>query len=677
MSFALSTGVSGLQAHQKMLDIAGNNLANVNATAFKASRITFSELLSETIKKASQPTSGVGGTNPQQMGSGVGVSGISPLMTQGNIVSTGNPLDMAVEGEGYFVLSDGSQDIYTRAGTFAVDANSNLVEPSTGYIVQRIGAVGESDGFQSATTSNISVPYDVAMAANATTEVKVAGNLSAAGALATAQTQKLTSNVQYTTASGTAAVATDLISGLDQYTGTWANGTITFSGYKPDGTALGASPATDLTMSVTATTTLQDVLNYLNTDDGGAKVAEIQTLTFVGGGGVPDGGSYTLTYNGATTSELAYGATKVEIQAALDALSTTPASGGITVSAPLATGVTFTFLNTMGDSDGNVPLVTLNSVGLNDGGTAVTGTFAETVAGHGPHGVLDDAAATLVGGKIVITDDSSGYSESDLTMSWSDSNLTMPGYFELSTVGGEEVKNLSITVYDSLGGKHTLSGALVRTGTANTWDMVLTSVTGNIDGITMDNRRIKDIEFNGVNGSYQGLAGATPDTATFVISFEDMAAQTIALNMGTVDQLNGLTQFAGNSTAVAREQDGYEAGSLSSVSVNSEGTLIGAFSNGIKKDIAVMKIALFQNTSGLESVGGGYFIPSANSGEAVSTQAMTGGAGSIHGGSLEKSNADVATEFVNMIQAQNGFQANARTIRVANEILRELTNLIR
>src|SRR4030066_111317 len=107
MSFALSAGVTGLQVHQKMLDISGNNLANVNTTAFKASRITFSELLSETIKKASQPTATVGGTNPQQMGSGVGVAGISPTMTQGGIENTGNPLDLAVEGEGYFVLSDG------------------------------------------------------------------------------------------------------------------------------------------------------------------------------------------------------------------------------------------------------------------------------------------------------------------------------------------------------------------------------------------------------------------------------------------------------------------------------------------------------------------------------------------------------------------------------------------
>jgi len=105
--------------------------------------------------------------------------------------------------------------------------------------------------------------------------------------------------------------------------------------------------------------------------------------------------------------------------------------------------------------------------------------------------------------------------------------------------------------------------------------------------------------------------------------------------------------------------------------------LIGAFSNGIKKNIATLQISLFQNTAGLENIGNGYFIPSANSGEAIATQAMTGGAGSIHGGSLEKSNADVATEFVNMIQAQNGFQANARSISVANEILQELTNLIR
>jgi len=558
MSFALSAGVTGLQAHQKMLDIAGNNLANVNTTAFKASRITFSELLSETIKKASQPTTTVGGTNPQQMGSGVGVSGIAPNMTQGNIVNTGNPLDLAIEGEGYFVVSDGSQNLYTRAGAFGVDANSNLVDPATGYLVQRIGSVGESDGFQTAGNSNVKVPYDVAIAANATSEVAVAGNLSADATFTTPQTNILASNVTYTTSSGTVATGTTLIDDLDQTTsGTYSSATITVSGYEHNGTDLTDSSP----LSVDGTTTMQDLVDHINTVLGGS-----------------------------------------------------------------------------------------------------------------------NATAALTNGRIVITDVDSGYSRSDVTLTFANSGTAdweEPVYFEITTVGGEEVKSINITVYDTQGGKHVLSGAFVRTDTANTWDMVLTSITGNITQITMDNRRIEDITFNASNGSYSGLGGS--DDAEFVVTFahDTSNPQTIAISMGTVGKLDGLTQFAGNSTAVAREQDGYAAGRLSTVSVNNEGILIGAFSNGIKKDIATLQVALFQNTAGLESVGGGYFIPSANSGEAIATQAMTGGAGTIHGGALEKSNADVATEFVNMIQAQNGFQANARTIRVANDILRELSNLIR
>ena len=149
------------------------------------------------MQTASQPTSSVGGTNPQQMGSGVGVSGISSILTQGNIVNTGNSLDLALEGEGYFVLSDGEQNVYTRAGAFAVDADSNLVDPSTGYYVQRIGSEGEADGFQVAGDSNIHIPYDVAMPAKATSEIEVSGNLSADASSTTPSTQVITSNISY------------------------------------------------------------------------------------------------------------------------------------------------------------------------------------------------------------------------------------------------------------------------------------------------------------------------------------------------------------------------------------------------------------------------------------------------------------------------------------------------
>ncbi len=147
--------------------------------------------------------------------------------------------------------------------------------------------------------------------------------------------------------------------------------------------------------------------------------------------------------------------------------------------------------------------------------------------------------------------------------------------------------------------------------------------------------------------------------------------------MGSAGQSDGLTQFDANSTAVAREQDGYTAGSFSGLSVSNGGVVVGAFTNGIKKDIATLQLALFQNPTALESMGDGYFSPSANSGEAIATQALSGGAGSIQGGALEASNVQAAKEFVSLIQAQNYYQANARTIKIANEMLKELTNLIR
>jgi len=560
MSLALSTGVTGLQAHQKMLDIAGNNLANVNTTAFKASRIIFSQLLSETIKNASQATSTMGGTNPQQMGSGVGIAGISPNIIQGNIVNTGNPLDMAIEGEGYFVLRGPEGDVYTRAGAFGVDAQGNLVDPATGYLVQRTGSTGVDDGFQQSGVSSVHVPYDVALPANATSTITVQGNLSADAVLPAVQTQKLNSNLTYTTNNGTAAEGATLLDDLDQSTsGTYNSATLTVSGYEHDGTAL----VDGTPLSVTAATDLDGVIAHIN------------------------------TVLGAT-----------------------------------------------------------------------------------------NATASLVNGRVQITDVESGYSLSDVALTFANgaagtADFQEPAYFELTTVGGEEVKDVRITTYDSLGGKHVLAAALVRTDSSNLWDMVLTSIGGEVDQITMANRRIKDIQFDSSTGAYNGLAGTLPDDSQFVVTFKDMSPQTLAISMGTIGGFNGLTQLAGNSTAAVTAQDGYESGNLSRVSVDQEGTLIGWFSNGVKKDIASLQIGLFRNPVGLESVENGYFITSANSGEPVATPGLTAGAGAVRGASLEKSNSDVATDFVTMINAQNGYQANARTIRIANDILRELTNLIR
>jgi len=564
MSFALMAGVTGLQAHQRMLDVAGNNLANVNTIGYKSSRIIFSELLAQVLKRASAPTSTVGGSNPQQIGSGVQVGGISPNMAQGNLINTSNPLDLAIEGEGYFVLSDGSRNVYTRAGAFTVDADSNLVDPSTGYIVQRIGTVGESEGFQTPGDTNTKVPYDLAIPATATSEIKVSGNLSADSSLPAPQTNLLRSATTYTSSGGNATTGTR-ISDLDQFSGAFGvadiDGKLYVTGVQPDGTAVSDAVGLDVDVN----TTLGDVLTYVETQLGAANVT-----------------------------------------------------------------------------------------------------------------------ASISNGRIVVTDNASGYSRTDISLSYTGSadgtdSLTVPGYFEIATVGGEEVKNFSIVTYDSQGGSHALSGAFVRTDTINLWDMVLTSVSGNVTELTSGNRRIEGIEFNGSDGSFAGLNSGIGDTSHFAVTFahDPLNPQVITVDMGTPGQYNGLTQFARESTAVAKEQDGYPPGDLSSVSVSNEGYVIGSFTNGAKMNLAMIQLALFKNPSALESVGNSYFTPSANSGDPVATQGMIGGAGTIHGGSLEKSNADVASLFVSMIQAQNGYHANARTIRIANDMLKELTNLIR
>ncbi len=676
MGSAMSAGITGLEAHQRMFDVAGNNLSNINTAAFKGSRIIFSELLTQTIKKATQPTATVGGTNPQQIGTGVGIAGITPNMAQGGITRTGNPLDVAIEGAGYFVLNDGVQDIFTRAGAFAVDANSNLVDPTTGYIVQRTTSVGEDDGFQVGGDNNIRVPYEVSIPAKATSSITLTGNLNATGtSLESIQTNSMQANMAFTYSSGTAALTTTLIKDLDQYTGTLTAGTFTFSGFNNSGTSLATVvPAVDLIMDIDTTTTIADVLAWLNDDEGTAAVDEEQTIAL---DAAATDGSFTLTLDGETTASIDFDDSLAEIKAAMVLAFSNVTAANLTMSGAnmqSTAGTTFTFDSSLGD----VSDLSIDISGMTAPSTA---TVTEDATGRALQGVLGTwAEASLSDGKIVIEDTAAGYSQTDFAMTYSGSGtLTMPKYFEITQVGGEEVKNISTTIFDSKSGRHILSAAFVRTDTNNMWDMILTSISGDVDTLTFDNRRINGITFNASNGSYAGMDSTIGDTTQFVVTFSQDTAnpQTMAMDLGTVGQFSGVTQFAKSSTAVAREQDGYEAGVLSDISVSTEGILIGAFTNGIKKNLAILQVALFQNPSGLESIGNGYLNTSVNSGDAVITQGLAGGAGTIHGGSLEKSNVDVAAVFVNMIEAQNGYHANARTIKIANEMLKELTNIIR
>ncbi len=148
MMRALYSGVAGLKTHQVKMDVIGNNIANVNTTAFKSSSVTFSELMSQTTQNASGPnaTTGTGGTNAKQIGLGVKAGAINVNITgQGSSQSTGNPFDIMLTGDNFFVVNNGSENFFTREGSFYVDGAGNLAMTSTGYNVMGWG-VDETTG---------------------------------------------------------------------------------------------------------------------------------------------------------------------------------------------------------------------------------------------------------------------------------------------------------------------------------------------------------------------------------------------------------------------------------------------------------------------------------------------------------------------------------------------------
>ncbi|MDF2496822.1 flagellar hook protein FlgE [Arthrobacter koreensis] len=172
---SLYSGISGLRSHQTMLDVTGNNIANVNTTGYKATAVQFQDTLSQLTQGATAPGANNGGGNPAQVGLGVLVSGITTNFTQGSAQSTGRATDMMISGDGYFVTKQGTQTTYTRAGAFDLDAEGRLVT-TDGKIVQGwtgVNGVINTGG----AVGNVQLPDGAIAPAVATSQATVGGNL--------------------------------------------------------------------------------------------------------------------------------------------------------------------------------------------------------------------------------------------------------------------------------------------------------------------------------------------------------------------------------------------------------------------------------------------------------------------------------------------------------------------
>jgi flagellar hook protein FlgE len=181
MMRSLFSGVSGLKNHQTRMDVIGNNVSNVNTYGYKASRVTFQDMLSQTLSGAARPEETRGGVNPKQVGLGMTVASIDRLFTQGSIQVTGKNTDMAISGDGFFVVADGEKNFYTRAGTFSTDRDGTLVNPGNGLKVQGWTATTDSNGNPviqtQSTPDDIVIPIYQKLDAKETTFVRYRSNL--------------------------------------------------------------------------------------------------------------------------------------------------------------------------------------------------------------------------------------------------------------------------------------------------------------------------------------------------------------------------------------------------------------------------------------------------------------------------------------------------------------------
>ena len=183
MMRSMFAGVSGLRSHQAMMDVVGNNIANVNTTGFKAAQVTFAEAISQTLSGASGSTDTRAGINPTQIGLGVNLGGVDRVFTQGASQVTGRTTDLAIQGDGFFVMEAGGERTYTRSGVFNFDDAGNLTAAG-GRMVQ--GWMADADGTvdMNRPVSDINLPTGQLVDPEATTLVQIGGNLSADTAVA-------------------------------------------------------------------------------------------------------------------------------------------------------------------------------------------------------------------------------------------------------------------------------------------------------------------------------------------------------------------------------------------------------------------------------------------------------------------------------------------------------------
>ncbi len=732
---SLWAGVSGLNAHQIAMDVEGNNIANVNTAGFKYSRVNFSDLLNQTSKIATAPQGELGGKNPMQVGLGTQVSSITKIFKQGSIQTTDKNTDLAIQGDGFFVVSpDGGKTYkFSRNGDFVFDANGNFVD-SNGYIVQgwmRDQTTGEIDS--TAPIRNITIPPGLTTPANASTYINLKANLNSGNSIVNKSpiySLDYLANAVDLNGDGTAQAneahnendwGSDIFNtdkklyersedfgvlfnsvgeafNLQENQGIWVsyanakytrtltqgNGNIdlTLNGTHITGDVTGASAnesAQKLATLINQKTSLTGVVATVNgaditfSNNNGGTTDNMKNINLDVTNAAGTGLTDKEVYTAYKYQYVKSGAAPLQGTPGADA---TPAARTFTTTEDLREAL-------QNDARNNVNYDSSNDAGEASSSDSNDGVLATVTDGgkfeiRNPGSGSNDYDMNL---KITaLTDATNGVSANEkftTTMSALQGNLPIGNNSRISQTINAATHASSIDIFDSLGTKHTVRFEFRKIGyTADggtQWSTIISvPEPGDINGgVNPKNIVTGSISFNS-DGS---LSSYTPTNLTYTANNGSAPNQNINLQFGTASQFDGMTSFDAHSNTSGISQDGYPGGDLNGIRVDETGTLIGSFTNGRSFGLAQVSMASFTNNVGLESDGGGVYIQTSNSGDPIIGQAATGKRGFIQASSLEMSNVDLSRSLTQLIIVQRGFQANSKTITTSDQMLNTLLQL--
>ncbi len=312
---------------------------------------------------------------------------------------------------------------------------------------------------------------------------------------------------------------------------------------------------------------------------------------------------------------------------------------------------------------------------VDPGQSRVQGFGVDPVTGQ-PNGALGDIQVNLPLSPPQAT------SSIELAMNLSSDETAIPGGFDPTDPFASSQAQETVPIFDSLGTRREATIFFTKTA-ADTWQYNVTLPDAQSGAPTGDPFVVQgtgDLVFDS-SGQLLSIAGGTaPPTVTLNLDASNGAQplQDITFSMGPIGAGaagDPTTSFATETATNAQLQDGFAPGQLASLEIDENGRLNGVFTNGNTQSLAQIGLANFGNVEGLTEIGGSQLAESISSGPPIIAAANTGNLGSIRSSSLEKSNVDLAQQFVNLIVSQRSFQANTRTVSVANELLANLVNL--